>query len=250
MELVGFQYNRSPLDRKKPVGPSVVNRATLVDGYLRESGLRLFIYAPHHIVPAEGTVEGFLVERGIFEPTRAEVPKVNGNWTYRTRRLLEMGMGYRTFLQWAQERGMGMYVPHAFSELLGNKHQTYKLVRGFHESLHPHCEVYTGSARQLEHFIDTGNLIFLKPRAGSKGQRIITLGRNGTGLSVTYYHNGERVSRTAGSLREASKFVSGLIAKRKRRYVIQHGVETLRHDDSTFDIRVTMLNDGEQWHWL
>ena len=36
--------------------------------------------------------------------------------------------------------GLCIYVPHAFSELLGNKLETYKLVQGFHETLHPHCE--------------------------------------------------------------------------------------------------------------
>ena len=250
MKLIGFQYNRSPLDRSKRRSPSVVNRVTLIDAYLRESGFRLFIYSPSHIVTGDETVPGYLVENGSFAETRAPIPAVNGNWTHRTRRLLDEGMGFREFSLWAEKRGMGIYVPHAFSELLGNKHETYKLVRGFHESLHPHCEAYTGSERQLEHFVEAGPLTFLKPRTGSKGDRIITVRRDGPDLSVTYYNGGERKDRTTASLSDASKFVQGLIAQEDRKYVIQHGVETMRHEGSTFDIRVTMLNDGEQWHWL
>jgi len=250
MKLVGFQYNRSPLDTSKRLSPSVVNRVALIDETLRASGMRLFLYAPHHIVPAEDTVAGFFFDNGKFVPARAAIPSVNGNWTHRTRRLLDQGMGYREFGLWAEARGMGIYVPHAFSELIGNKHETYKLVRGFHETLHPHCEVYSGKTRQLEHFLDTGRVVFLKPRAGSKGDRIITLARDGAGLAVTYYHDGERKSRTAKSLRDAAKSVAALIAKKSKRYIIQHGVETMRHDGSTFDIRVTMLHDGDQWQWL
>ena len=249
MNVVGFHYNRSPLDKSKRLSPSVVNRVALIDGFLREAGLRLFLYGPHHIKPAEETVEGFLFENGRFLPSTTKIPAVNGNWTHRTRRLLEEGMGYQQFGRWAEERRIGIYVPHAFSELLGNKHETYKLVRGFHETLHPHSELYARSERQLAYFVETGRITFLKPRTGSKGDRIITLRRDETGLSVTHYQGGERKHHAPKSLRDASKLVRGLIA-RERSYVIQHGVETMRHGGSTFDIRVTMLHDGRAWNWL
>jgi hypothetical protein len=249
MKVVGFHYNRSPLDEKRRLRPSIVNRIVLIDGFLREAGLRLFVYAPHHIKPTEDTVEGYLFEDGNFLPSTTTIPTVNGNWTHRTRRLLEEGMGYQQFGKWAEERRIGIYVPHAFSELLGNKHETYKLVRGFHETLHPHSELYARSERQLAYFVETGRITFLKPRTGSKGDRIITLRRDETGLSVTYYEAGERKLHAARTLADASKLVRGLIA-RGQSYVIQHGVETMRHGLSTFDIRVTMLHDGRAWHWL
>jgi len=249
MKLVGFHYNRSPLDTSKRLSPSVVNRIALVDGFLRDAGLRLFVYGPHHIDPAEATVGGHVFENGTFLPSMETIPTVNGNWTHRTRRLLEHGMGYQQFGRWVEERRIGIYVPHAFSELLGNKHETYKLVRGFHETLHPHCELYARSERQLAYFVETGRITFLKPRTGSKGERIVTLRRDGTGLSVTYYEGGERKRHAVKTLREASTLVRGL-TERKRSYVIQHGVETMRHGTSTFDIRVTMLHDGRTWNWL
>jgi hypothetical protein len=249
MKLVGFQYNRSPLDRTRRLSPSVINRVALIDGSLRDAGLRLFVYGPQHVDPAQGRVPGWLFENRTYLPAAAEIPRVNGNWTHRTRRLLERGMGYSQFARWADERRVGIYVPHAFSELLGDKHETYKLVRGFHETLHPHCELYTRSERQLEYFVETGRLTFLKPRTGSKGDRIVTVRRDETGLSVTHYEAGGRRHRAARTVGEAAEYVRGLISG-ERKYIIQHGVETLRHDGSTFDIRVTMLHDGRAWHWL
>ena len=255
MKLIGYQYNRSPFDtRRRRLSPSLINRVALIDKRLREQGMRLFLYSPHHIAPTKNTVAGFVAENGSFASAEAPIPYVNGNWTYQTRKLLERGMGYSEFVRWVEERRIGIYVPHAFSELMGNKLETYKLVRGFHETLHPYSEAYTGSARQLERFVESSALSFLKPRTGSKGERIIALRRGGNGLSVTYYRKGAREDREVGSVREVSKLVRELMTSNaissRNRYIIQHGVETMRHDGSTFDIRVTMLHDGDRWHWL
>jgi hypothetical protein len=54
----------------------------------------------------------------------------------------------------------------------------------------------------------------------------------------------------ASRLNDAMGFINDGMAGRRRRYVIQHGVDTARRGRSTFDIRVTMLNDGLAWHWL
>jgi hypothetical protein len=249
MKLVGFQYNRSPLNTRHRFSPSAINRVALIDTSLRESGMRLFVYGPHQVDPSDGSVTGWLYENRTYVAARAEIPPVNGNWTHRTRRLIERGMGYAPFVRWAAERRVGIYVPLAFSELLGDKHETYKLVRAFHETLHPHCELYTRTDRQLEYFVETGPLTFLKPRTGSKGDRIVTVRRDESGLSVTHYEAGGRRSHAARTVGEAAEYVRGLLAGTKR-YIIQHGVNTLRHDGSTFDIRVTMLHDGRGWNWL
>ena len=182
--------------------------------------------------------------------TRAPIPSVNGNWTHRTRRLLEKGMGYQEFGRWAAENRIGIYVPHAFSELMGNKLETYKLVRGFHETLHPHCELYVHTARQLEYFVDSGQTEFHQTARRQQGEPHHHAAQERRAvLFVTHYHKGERRQVRAANLREALDFI-GRATEKKRKYVIQHGVQTMRHQGSTFDIRVTMLNDGSSWHWL
>jgi hypothetical protein len=251
MNLIGFPYNYSlETNRERRKSPSLLNRVALLDKELRPAGFRIFLYSPGDVVPTRDTVRGCIFEGTEFTPIRERIPTVNGNWTHRTRRLLEAGMGYQEFNQWAADRGIGIYVPHAFSELMANKLETYKLVRGFHETLHPHCEPFMDSERQLGHFADTGPISFIKPRTGSKGDRIVTLRRDRNGVSVTRYHKGQRRTLRADDLAHAREIIREAIEGKSARYVIQHGVETMRHDGATFDIRVTMLNDGRGWHWL
>jgi hypothetical protein len=231
------------------MSPSVVNRIALIDARLRSADWRLFVYSPADLRADRAAVAGYVYEDGDLVPTEANVPQVNGNWTSRTRQLLARGMGYHEFQRWAAERRVASFVPHAFSELLANKLETYKLVRGFHETLHPHCEDWTRSRSQLEHFVETGSLCFVKPRSGSKGNRIVTIRREPDGLSVTLYHKGRRRRVAAKTIAEAQQAIEdGTL--RELKYIIQHGVETMRHEGCTFDIRVTMLHDGKSWRWL
>jgi hypothetical protein len=158
-------------------------------------------------------------------------------------------MGYQEFGRWAAANGVAVYVPHAFSELLGNKLETYKVVRAFHSTLHPHCERYERTPGQLQYFVETGSVAFIKPRNGSKGNGIITIRRDDTGLQLTRYFHGEQRSSRAATVRDALAVIGESIAD-DGTYVIQHGVDTMRHQGSTFDIRVTMVHDGVTWRWL
>ena len=251
MRHIGFHYG-FPLTgdpSRRRLSPSVINRVALMDEQLRKAGMRLLCYSPSHITPGDPQVPGYLFEDRRFIATRATIPDVNGNWTNRTRRLIDRGMGYQAFARWAETRHLGIYVPHAFSELVGNKLETYKLVRGFHATLHPHCEPYAQSERQLEYFIENGRVTFIKPRAGSQGDRIVTVRRDASGLSVTHYRDGKRRRHEAKTVKAATEFIR-LLTEGKKRYLIQHGVEALRYDDSAFDIRVVMLNDGLAWSWV
>jgi hypothetical protein len=250
MNNIGFHHNYSTrTNLRQRYSPSLINRVVLIDEQLRRAGCRLFLHSPRDIGPGRSNVRGFVFEGGAFVPTRAPVPGVNGNWTHRTRRLLENGMGYQEFGRWAAKHAVGIYVPHAFSELLGNKLETYKLVRAFRSTLHPHCEKYGGTVGQLEYFIETGRMTFIKPRNGSKGNRIIAIRRDETGLQVTRYFKGERRSVRAENPRDLMAFIGEAITS-DGTYVIQHGVETMRYHGSTFDIRVTMVHDGTSWHLL
>lgn len=250
MKYIGFHHNYST--RTNPwqrFSASLINRVVLIDAQLRRAGCRLFLYSPRDIRPGRAEVRGFRFTDGAFTPSREPVPRVNGNWTHRTRRLLEKGMGYQEFGRWAAANAVAIYVPHGFSELLGNKLATYKLVRAFHSTLHPHCERYERTLGQLQYFVDTGPMAFIKPRNGSKGNGIITMRRDATGLQVTRYFKGERRSLRVGNVRDAMAFI-GEATTDDGTYVIQHGVDTMRHQGSTFDIRVTMVHDGMSWRWL
>jgi len=250
MNNVGVLYNCSMRTNPRArLSPSVLNRVALIDARLRESGMRVFYYSPKHITPSERRVPGYVLENGEFVRTTAEIPAVNGNWTYQTRRLLDQGMGYQRLVEWAQARGIEIYVPPMFSELIGDKYETYRLVQGYRETLQPHCERYLHSVRQLRDFVADGTLTFIKPCAGSKGDRIITI-RNARGkLGLTHYAGGRRLKLESGSLADAASTIERLTGSMKR-YVIQQGVETLPYENSVFDIRVVMFHDGSRWGWV
>jgi hypothetical protein len=250
MNYIGFHYSPPPkTNPNRTFSPSLLNRIALLEERLRPCGYRLFVHSPRDISPDRETVQGFRFDQGQFTPLRAPVPKVVGNWSSRTRRIIEEGMGYEEFGRWCTRQGIRIYVPHAFSELLGDKLETYKLVRGYHESMHPHCEPFSSAVGQLDHFVQTSQLSFIKPRGPSKCNRIVTLRRTDDGLVVTRYHQGGRRRSVARNVEDALELVRDSVDP-KRKYIIQHGVETMRHEGSTFDIRVTMLNDGDAWHWL
>ena len=250
MKNVGFLFNCSmKTNPRVRLSASLLNRVALIDAALREADMRVFFYSPKHITETAATVPGYVLDEDQFVPTTSEVPLVNGNFTYQTRRLLEKGMGYRRFVDWAEQRGIGVYVPYAFSELVHDKYETYKLVRAHHETLHPYCEPYRRSARQLERFVESSPSTFIKPRTGSKGNRITTLKRDRNGLSVTFYHAGKQRRFAAKTIGQASEFVRHL-TRGKTRYVVEHGIDTLPYAACVFDIRVVMVYDGSAWTWF
>jgi hypothetical protein len=247
MRNVGFLFNCSmKTNPRLRLSPSLLNRVALIDAALRPADMRVFFYSPKHVTDSGAKVPGYYFEGDEFVPAASDVPLVNGNWTYQTRRLLEKGMGYRRFVDWVERRNVGVFAPYAFSELVHDKFETYKLVSTHRETLHPYCEGYRHSSRQLERFLDSSALTFIKPRAGSKGNRITTLKRDRKGLLVTYYERGQQRRFTATTVDEANAFIRE-VTKGKTTYVIEHGIETLPYGRCVFDIRVVMVHDGRAW---
>src|SRR5262245_61546003 len=207
-------------------------------------GVSVFLYSPKDVT-ASGEAPGYVLEGHEVVVARRTVPRVNANWTYATRRLIDQGMGYSRFKGWAKQNGIGIYVPYEFSELVSNKRKAYEVVRGYSESLHPHTENLTGPA-QIESFLSRAPLVFIKPRAGNKGNRIFVIRSAGSDYSLRYYDTRARRDFPHITLDSALAMIEG--AAGKKAYVVQEGVESLRYEDAVFDIRVVMVHDGREWH--
>ena len=247
---VGFQVNcRRGMNVRERLTPSVLNRIALMDDHLRADDCRLFVYCPSDVHGSSATVAGYLHEAGDFIPSRAAVPTINGNWTHRTRIVLDRGMGYDKFQQWAEQRGIRMYIPYELTAMVANKYRAYRMVYGYNATLHPHCEMYTNQVDQLETFLNTGPLTFIKPRSGSKGNQVIAIDEQSDGLAVTHHVQKKRHREVFSTVAAAAEFIAQL-THGPRRFVIQHGVETLKYQGSSFDVRVIMLHDGSSWQWI
>jgi glutathione synthase/RimK-type ligase-like ATP-grasp enzyme len=242
--LCNVDLNGDPLQQ---LSPSVINRACLIGRMLAPGDIRLFLYCPKDVA-STGEVPGFVLEDQKLVATQRPVPRVNANWSYRTRHLLRHGMGYQPFKRWMRERRNEVYVPYEFSELVSNKQKAYEAVRELDESLHPHTEDFVASPAQMESFLARSKTVFIKPRAGHKGNRIFVLRRSGRGYSLVYYDSQARRSFPCLSL----EAVLGLVdsAASRERYVVQEGIESLRYQDAVFDVRVVMVHDGQAWHAL
>ena len=234
-------------DPMQQLSPSVVNRAFLISRLLAPDDIRLFLYCPKDVAPT-GDVPGFVLEDQSLVATRRPVPRVSANWSYRTRQLLRHGMGYQSFKHWMREQEHDVYVPYEFSELVSNKQKTYDAVREWDESLHPHTEDFVASPAQIESFFARSQTVFIKPRAGHKGNRIFVLQRSGRGYSLAYYDSRARRSFPCLSVEAVLGLIDG--AAGRERYVVQEGVESLRYQDAVFDVRVVMVHDGRDWHAL
>ncbi len=249
MTHVGFLYNggsgRGPA---QTFSNSVFNRAILIDAFLRRSGDRLFVYSPHAIVDIATDVPGYVIEDRSFIAASAPVPRVNANWVYRFRRLMDKGMGYRRFRRWTKRNDVGIYVPFEFAALASDKLRTYEAVREFDPALHPHTERYAGSVEQLESFLERGEAVFIKSRWGSQGNRIFVLRREGGRLSLARYGSGDREVRELPTPERVVGILDAAAARRP--YVVQEGVNTMRCDGSAFDIRVIVLDDGRAWQCI
>lgn len=246
MKFIGLLCNCSVAGNPKDeLSPSLINRAFLVDRLLRPSGIRLFLYSPREVMSLIG-VSGYTIDGDELVPATQPVPRVNANWTYGTRRLLNQGMGYNRFKRWVKDNRIGIYVPYAFAELCSNKRRAYDAVREYAADLHPHTEDYTGAMTQVDAFVERANSVFIKPRSGNRGNKIFVLRKENRGLSLRYYDQGGQQLFSPITLEAAVGVVQGTVDDQP--YIIQQGVESLRMDGSVFDVRVVMVNDGTHWH--
>jgi hypothetical protein len=230
------------------LSPSLLNRAILLGEELARDGIEVLLFSPRR-VQANGDVKGYLVKGRDVEAVSTQIPQINANWTYATRKMINRGMGYERFKRWTAERSIEVYVPYELSELLANKRDTYELVSKFDPTLHPRTEELDGSAEQVETFLQRSGLVFVKPRAGHKGDRIFVLRRlaaTPVAYSLKHYHKG--ICRLLEPITIGAAMSIIEIAATETPFVIQEGIESLRFRGSVFDVRVVMVNDGSQWH--
>lgn len=239
-------------DPRSQLSPSIINRAFLIDRLIRPAGGEVFLYSPADIEPDDApegrSLAGFRVEGDTLVPDHRPIPAVNANWTYRTRKLLDRGMGYRAFKKWAASNGVSIFVPFAFAEMVSDKRRAFAVVDQAFPGLHPHSEDYIRSPRQIENFFERSEIVFLKPRAGNRGNQIFVLRRKDDAIALKYYDHGEQRDLFPLTLDGAMSLIEA--AAGDKNFIIQEGVDSLRFDEAVFDVRVVVVNDSERWETI
>ena len=251
MKVVGLLCNSSEKkDPRNELSPSVVNRAFLIDRILRPAGIEVFLFSPVDLstedTVAGRAIPGYRVEGDDLVVDQRPLPRVNANWTYRTRKLIDRGMGYRAFKRWSEKIGLSIYVPFGFAEMVSDKRRAFTVVEEQVPGLHPYTEDYIGSPIQVEAFFARAPIVYLKPRAGNRGNQIFVLRQNKDGIALKYYDHGDQRSLAPLTLDAAMSLVEA--AAGDKNYIIQQGVDSLRYEGSVFDVRVVLVNDSKGWH--
>ncbi|MHC5023611.1 MAG: YheC/YheD family protein [Planctomycetota bacterium] len=247
MDRIGFVYNFR--EGTLPRRAYITHRAVPMAKIARDAGAQLFMFSPRHLDPRTGVVRGYVVEPGGFEPLESSVPPVNGNWYLGSNLARNRdGLGITRFRKWARERGLDLYPDADFTQLVKDKLRTCRLVRRIDPSLHPRTEAFRGSGGQVQRFLDQCRTVFLKPRRGNRGRKIIVLGHDERGLSLCFYDNQERRTECFSLLPPLLNEIERLT--RDEEYVIQAGVPVARDHGASFIVRVIMCHDGRQWQWI
>ncbi len=249
---IGFMCNINK--SQKPIhslGPNQITRAVHISRVLKDFGSKLLIYSPIYIDLELKTVPGFYVEGNDFIfIDELPIPIINCNWTVGTKTLhREEGIGYEKFKVWSRDNGIQIYVPYTFVEIALDKYCTHSLISGFDQELCPYTELFERTKFQLQDFFTMGDIIFLKPRKGGRGNRIISLKKqNRNSYSLSFYTKKQKQEYNFNSLEDVLKEIEKIITNRN--YIVQKGIETQRYNGHSFDVRVLMLHDGKDWHCI
>ncbi|WP_284151946.1 YheC/YheD family protein [Desulfofustis limnaeus] len=229
------------------MGLSRLYRATAMSDVLRDHGTRLLLYSPMQVNQATGDVDGYYLDGREFIAVRTKIPQINGCW-YFGGSPEQQKQRFKTFQRYTDERGIQVFAPWAFRRLLKNKWRTYKTLLPFAETLMPKTALFQNQAAQVESFLEQGARLFLKPNKGSRGKGIITLSKHQKTYQVVVYGKPAPERFESPSLYVLLERIKKYTLSRT--YVIQRAIDVPLYNDAGFDIRVIVLNDGNQFHCL
>lgn len=213
-------------------GRPVFERVDLYAAAAKELGCNVVLFSASSIDFKTNSVVGYVPdEQGTFRRTRTPIPKVVHNRSLISR----YPFGLKTLRRLAR-RGV-----HVFNPVIDHdKYNVHKLLRE-NASLRPYLPETVALAREswpwFKSRLPGHGEIFLKPRRGILGWGIVRVSRVRNGL---YRYEGSGIVRT-GSLRRIWRLALRL---RRRRYLLQEGIDLATIDGHRFDLRVPVQRDA------
>lgn len=224
-------------------------RAIAMEEELAKHGYKIFCYTPVDVNPENMTAKGYVYNDGEFQQLTSPIPKINYDWNIGPVNLDgKPGFEYPDFEPWAVKQGYEIYPTRAFKRLAGDKFASYQAIIECDKNIAPYTQLLDDISPQLELFLQNSDTVFIKPRFGRMGNDIFVVKKNKGLYSVYHYMEGIKSNHQFESLPEVSLYLDTKTAEGQ--YIIQNGVKSLRYNNSAYDIRVIMLNDGDTWHAL
>lgn len=221
-----------------------MHRAFVIEPELIKQGYKLFCFPPENVDLQNKIVQGYILEDGYFKKITILVPRINYDWYIGEKNLY----GKNGFVPWALAQGIEIIPGTSIRKLAGDKLESSKFFSNFDNSIVPITTEFTGEIDILDKYLSFSNTIFIKPRYGSMGNGILVISLEKNSFLVNYYFEKEKTSRRFKLLSETLSFIKEKIDKDA--YIIQAGIDIVHYEDSVFDVRSLMVNDGKTWHFL
>lgn len=211
---------------------------------LAKHGYKLICYCPINVNKEEKTVTGYTFENNKFKSICVSVPKVNYDFYIGTD---EFDIYYK-FQPWALEQGCKIYPTKAIRNMAQDKLRAARIISKFDSLVIPYTELFNGNLDQLKTYLLKTPIVFIKPRYGGRGNKILVIKFKNNEFVVEYYVSVQKQTTSFLTITECATYVNNMVNNQE--YIIQEAIDVVLYEGSVFDIRVIVFNEGEKWHFL
>ena len=222
----------------------ILHRASVLVPELAKYNYKLICYLPINVNKEENTVTGYVLEDNEFKYVCTPVPKVNYDFYIGPDNLNT----HDNFLLWALPQGYKIYPTKTIRRVAGDKMLTAEVLSKFDSSVIPYTEIFDGSIDQIQRYLSKRHVIFIKPRYGAMGNKILVVKSENNNFIIEYYINHQKQITSLLTLPECISHINKIVTNEK--YIIQEAADVARHEGSVFDIRALVFNIGQDWHFL
>ena len=222
----------------------IMHRASVLAPELAKYGYKLICYSPMNVNKEEKTITGYILENNEFKKACVSIPKINYDFCIGPDDLNV----YTKLHSWALDQGYKFYPTKVMRKLAQDKWLAAKIISKFDNSTVPYTEIFNGSLDQVKTFLLKIQTVFIKPRYGARGNKILVVKSENHQFVVQYYVNTQKQTTYFLTLPECVSYINDMVQNEK--YIIQVGIDVVSYEDSVFDIRVIVFNEGEKWHFL
>ncbi len=222
----------------------IMYRASVLAPQLAKDGYKLICYSPINVNKEEKTVTGYVLENNKFKQICVAIPKVNYDFHIGP----DDFHAYREFQVWALEYKCNIYPTKPIKKLAQDKLLAAQIVSKFNNSIIPYTEVFDSNIDQLKKYLLKTPTVFIKPRYGSKGDKILVVKSKNSEFVVEYYMKAKKQIFSFLTIAQCLSYINNMVNNEK--YIIQEAIDVVTYEGSVFDIRVLVFNEGPKWHFL
>ncbi len=222
----------------------IMHRASVLAPELAKYDYKLICYSPMNVNKEEKTITGYILENNEFKKACVSMPKINYDFCIGPDDLNV----YTKLHSWALDQGYKFYPTKVMRKLAQDKLLAAQILSKFDKSTVPYIEIFNGSIDQVKTYFLKFSTVFIKPRYGARGNKILVVKSENNKFLVQYYVDTRKQTTYFLTLPECVSYINDMVNNEK--YIIQEAVDVVLYEDSVFDIRVIIFNEGEKWYFL